>query len=135
MLLSQILSIFAVLSLAVGTPLDGGSNNSENLEARVLLKRSCYSGGRRWGNNRSHAIDRAGRWCSGNGGSGTYRAGLRKTGCYNAQNGNNKYAFEIQRTATTTGSLSSEECNKFIQEQIRNCDRGGKGERNGWFFR
>jgi hypothetical protein len=134
MQLSQILSMFAVVSLAIGTPLDG-DKGLEGVEARDLVKRECYSGGKTWGDNRNHAIDRAGRWCSGSGGSGTYRAGQTKYGCYNALFGDNKYEFWIQRTGTTSASLSSPQCNEYMQEQIRNCDRGGQGERNGWYFR
>lgn len=133
MLLSQILSISAVLSLAVGTPLTGGKS-SENLETRELVKRSCYDG-EPWGSNLNHAIDRAGSWCSGPSGSGVYRAGLRKTGCYDAVVGSLRYAFEIQRTESTTGDLTIAQCNVFLQEQINNCERGGEGERDGWFFR
>ena len=92
MLLSQILSLSAILSLAVGTSLDS-SRGSEKLETRDLVKRQCYGEGPSWGANRNHATDRAGSWCNGPSGSGVYRAGLRKTGCYNAVVGNYRYAF------------------------------------------
>ncbi|KAJ5123662.1 hypothetical protein N7448_009759 [Penicillium atrosanguineum] len=103
-------------------------------EEAQIEERSC-SGGKKWGDNRNVAIDHAGRWCSGNGGSEGYRAGQTKYGCYNLQFGNNKAEFWIQRKATTGGSLTSSQCNAYMQEQINNCERGGSGERNGWYFR
>jgi hypothetical protein len=139
MLLSQILSIFAVISLAVGTPLDAGKS-AENfeaiqaVEARDLVKRECGIG-KVWGGNRESAIERSIRWCSGSGGSGRYGTGQKKTGCYNAPNGNNKFEFEILRTGTSPGTLSSGQCEQFMREQIRNCRDGGQGERGNWFFR
>lgn len=136
MQLSHILSVLAVASFAVGIPLNGDSNSfAEGVEARDLMKRSCDSGDKTWGDNSNHAIDRAGRWCSGDGGSGEYRAGLIKSGCYNAQFGSNHYAFHIQNTNVTPQTLDPAGCNTFMQEQINNCPNGGEGERDGWYFR
>lgn len=136
MQLTHIFTVLAIASLAVGTPLNGDNTSpAEGVEVRDLIKRECYSGGKTWGDNRDHAISLAGRWCSGKGGIGSYRAGLIKTGCYNSKLGQNRYNFEIQNKKTTTRSLDSVGCNTFMQEQIRNCARGGRGERNGWSFR
>ncbi|KAJ5670017.1 uncharacterized protein N7477_005380 [Penicillium maclennaniae] len=47
----------------------------------------------------------------------------------------NKAELWIQRKATTGGSLTSPQCNGYMQEQINNCEKGDSGERNGWYFR
>lgn len=150
MQLAHMFTILAIASLAVGTPLNGGSTSptegveardlvgtspAEGVEVRDLMKRACYSGGKTWGDNRDHAIDRAGRWCSGNGGSGSYRAGLVKSGCYNSKHGKNRYNFEIQNKTPNTRSLDSAGCNTLLQDRIKNCNRGGRAERDGWSFR
>jgi hypothetical protein len=134
MQLTNLLTILTAVSAVVASPAAEGQG-LEDVQESNLFKRSCYSGGKTWGDNRANAIDRAGRWCSGDGGSGSYRAGQTKYGCYNALYGDNKFEFWIQRTGTRTATLSSSQCNALMQEQIRNCERGGSGERNGWYFR
>lgn len=84
MQLGQILSIFAVVSLAVGASPDG-HKSLEGAEARDFVQQDCFSdrnirGWRPWGGNENHAVDMAGRWCSGSAGSGTYEPGELKYG-------------------------------------------------------
>ncbi|KAJ6113929.1 hypothetical protein N7523_007246 [Penicillium sp. IBT 18751x] len=124
MQISHLFTALLAMGLVSATP----------IEESQILERSC-SGGKKWGDNRNAAIDHAGRWCSGNGGSEGYHAGQTKYGCYNLPFGKNKAEFWIQRKATTGSSLTSPQCNGYMQEQINNCEKGGSGERNGWYFR
>lgn len=111
-----------------------GIASASPIEENNLVQRSC-SGGKKWGDNRNAAIDNAGKWCTGSGGQGGYRAGQTKYGCLNLPFGKNKSEFWLQRKATTGGSLSSSQCVAYLNEQINNCESGGSGERNGWYFR
>ncbi|KUL92347.1 hypothetical protein ZTR_02622 [Talaromyces verruculosus] len=121
MRLIQLLAALVAATVTAASPVD-------------LTERSC-SGGKEWGDNKNSAIDHAGHWCSGKGGSGSYSIGQTKYGCYNLPFGKNKVEFWIQNKMTTPSSLSSSQCDAYMQEQINNCVRGGSGERNGWYFR
>lgn len=125
MQLIQLFTVLIVASLTAASPIDQNQD---------LTERSC-SDGKKWGDNRNSAIDHAGHWCSGKGGSGSYSIGQTKYGCYNLPFGKNKVEFWIQNKKTTSSSLSSSQCDAYMQEQINNCERGGSGERNGWYFR
>jgi hypothetical protein len=94
----------------------------------------CYGGGPTWGGDKSYALDRAGRWCSGNGGAQSYRAGQKKGGCYNLAS-NKKVNFEIQNLQAGDVSLSSEACFRFTRGVINSCSRGGRNNNGAWEWR
>jgi hypothetical protein len=125
MQLLHLLTALLSASLISATPID---------QSQDLTARSC-SGGKKWGANKNSAIDHAGHWCSGSGGSGNFATGQTKYGCYNLPNGKNKAEFWIQNKKTHGSGLSSSQCDSYMQEQINHCDKGGSGERDGWYFR
>lgn len=98
-----------------------------------LSKRGCYGGGEQFGDKRGAALQYAGQWCSGDG-SGGFGTGRTKHACYSHDNGN-RVEFWLQRRASTSGNLSKDDCNAYLQSQINGCDRGGEGEADGWYFR
>ena len=101
------------------------------LESRAL---NCYGRGPTWSPDSNNALDRAGRWCSGNGGSGHFRAGQLKGGCYNVNN--NKYwAFHVQNNQDREISLSSGACFRFLRGVINSCSRGGTNDNGPWNWR
>ncbi|KAF4444532.1 hypothetical protein F53441_11095 [Fusarium austroafricanum] len=73
---------------------------SEN--TAYLMKRQnryCYQSGTKFGDNTDWAIDRAGRWCSGNGGSG------RQGGT----NWNSRFKWRIRLTGSAVLTLAQED--------------------------
>ncbi|KAJ9419596.1 hypothetical protein FOXG_07092 [Fusarium oxysporum f. sp. lycopersici 4287] len=95
---------------------------------------NCYSSGETWGSKRDYALDRAGRWCSGNGGAEFYRKGQNKNGCYNLES-KKKVNFQIQNLQDRDISLSSEACFRFLRGVINACSHGGRNYNGAWTWR
>ncbi|KAF4457933.1 hypothetical protein F53441_286 [Fusarium austroafricanum] len=100
-----------------------------------LSKRAekCYKDDWRWDTEKDYALDRAGRWCSGNGGSGHYIKGQVKYGCYNL-NSVKRINFKIQNLQDRDISLSSAACYRFLRGIINKCDRGGENGNGAWWW-
>ncbi|RGP79793.1 hypothetical protein FLONG3_2107 [Fusarium longipes] len=149
----QITSLFTILSavsMTIANPLPDSSKHdvsqtgfrfkdvSEN-KANLIKRqnRYCYQSGSYFGDNTDYAIDRAGRWCSGNGGSGKYRQGQQKKACYNyyQPDNNHKIVFEMQNTQAKDYTLSSEECQIWLQHMIENCRQGGTNHNSRFKWR
>ena len=150
-LIMQIANILLALSAAaasLATPVDNAEQaDFEAIAAKYNIELTetgdsdfttsavhCYGGGPSWGGDKSYALDRAGRWCSGNGGAQGYRAGQKKGGCYNLAS-NKKVNFEIQNLQAGDVSLSSEACFRFTRGVINSCSRGGRNSNGAWEWR
>ncbi|OBS26093.1 hypothetical protein FPOA_00037 [Fusarium poae] len=150
MQITNLLTILSAVAVTIASPVsdpskhdvaaDGfdfgnASENTANLMKRQ--NRYCYQGGVKFGDNTDWAIDRAGRWCSGSGGAGNYRQGQIKKGCYNYWQSNKNYhfIFEMQNTQPKDYTLSSEECQIWLQHMIENCRQGGTNHNSRFKWR
>ncbi|KAJ3536940.1 hypothetical protein NM208_g6514 [Fusarium decemcellulare] len=151
MQISHILVVLSATAASLATPIvDAEQAEFEAIAAKydieltgagasgfAIMSRSgenCYENGENWGNKRDYALDRAGRWCSGNGGAESYRQGQNKVGCYNL-NSNKKVNFQIQNLQNRRVSLSSEACFRFLRGIINACSRGGRNGNGAWNWR
>ena len=114
-------------SLALGTPV-------EEARRRELSKRECNGSGESWGDKHNTALDKIGKWCGSEGGAGDYRGGQTRYKCYNFDDGR-KIELWVQNTGGSDQSLSSSHCNEVLQKQVKDCEQGGSGESDGWYYR
>ncbi|KAF5003205.1 hypothetical protein FDECE_10223 [Fusarium decemcellulare] len=149
MQISHVLLVLSATAASLATPIvDAEQTEFEAIAAKydieltgagtsdftIMSGENCYDRGETWGNKRDYALDRAGRWCSGNGGAKSYRQGQNKVGCYNL-NSNKKVNFQIQNLQNRDVSLSSEACFRFLRGVINACSRGGRNGNGAWNWR
>jgi hypothetical protein len=83
-----------------------------------------------WGENKAAALEAATAWCKSDA-VGVYNVGQKKTGCFNAPVGENKFIFEVANFGTR-GGITPSRCSELLQFPIDQCDRGGLGRKFGW---
>lgn len=150
MQLSHVLLVLSAAAVTIATPVvDAEQAEFEAIAAKynieltesgaagdftIMSGEKCYGSGEHWGDERQYALDRAGRWCSGNGGAEFYRKGQQKHGCYNL-NSNKRAVFSIQNQQDRDINLSSEACFRFLRGIINACSRGGTNDNGAWNWR
>ncbi|KAJ3535626.1 hypothetical protein NM208_g6575 [Fusarium decemcellulare] len=152
-LLLTLAAVKATIASPTGSAIQGEADAAADIDAIIIAKygltddgeaspaefglskraRKCYSDDWRWDTEKNYALDRAGRWCSGNGGSGSYRKGQQKGGCYNL-NSVKRVNFLIQNRQDKDTSLSSGACFRFLRGIINDCSRGGENSNGAWWW-
>jgi hypothetical protein len=102
------------------------------------LTTSCATTGKIWGGNKDAALSSVVKWCDGNAntdGSFSYSIGQTKNGCYNAPLGTNKFQFNVRNDFGIGTSLPVDKCERIVKAAINNCERGGTGTLESWYFR
>lgn len=132
MQLSHLLTAFVAATLVSGSPA-APAPVQELEESPDFTVQGCYGDGVKWADKKGAAISYAGQWCA-NGGAGKYIAGQTKYRCFNHDNGK-KTEFWLQRKSASGTNLAQSSCNSYLQGAINACDRGGSGERDGWYHR
>ncbi|KAH7305818.1 hypothetical protein B0I35DRAFT_413629 [Stachybotrys elegans] len=99
---------------------------------------SCSTTSKTWGDNQPAALDSVGLWCNGDStadGSGDLTTAQIKYGCYNAPFGQNKMEFWIRNDFGIGTSLSVQRCNDIAKLAVNQCQRGGDGTVESWYFK
>ncbi|KAH7304254.1 hypothetical protein B0I35DRAFT_414543 [Stachybotrys elegans] len=83
-----------------------------------------------WGDNLPYAVQAAADFCTAS--AGLFTVGQRKTGCFNAALGVNKFSFEITNNWGVNRGATPLRCQDLMSIPLNSCARGGLGQIQGW---